>query len=1152
MLDEFIKELCSTSNRDWEVFHHEILPERPPRLQPIPGDLHGLVKECLSAAGLSALYSHQAEAVSLAMEGKNVAISTSTASGKTLAYQIPVLDTLLKDPTAHALFLFPLKALERDQYDSFLTLAQGTGVTAAVYDGDTPDSERRMIKQNPPRVIITNPDMLHVGFLAYHDSWRRFFGRLRYVILDEVHTYKGIFGSHISQVLLRIKRVCAKHGSRPRFIACSATVANPEHFVSVLTGEDVSVVSESGAPSQQRNFVFVNPILSLNTVAARLFISGLELGLKTIVFARARRITELITTWVLQMAPKLRGRISSYRAGFLPEERRRIEAKLFSGEMDGVITTSALEMGIDVGGLDLCLLVGYPGTVINTWQRGGRVGRAGRPSAIVLIAGTDALDQYFMRNPSDFFARSSEEAILDPRNKEVLKRHLPCAAAETPILPTEGWINEPEVEEVLQELEQTGALYRAGPQGAWHSANRRPQRDVDLRGIGRSFGIFLEDRNTLIGTSAGPRVYSECHKGAVYLHRTRQYEVTLLDLEKANVLVRPARLNYYTRAVAEKDTKILGAPLRTKEFPGFTVSEARLEVTERVTSYEKRRTNGQDLIGTVALDLPPVHFETVGIWISIPIKVRDAFKNSALHFMGGIHALEHAAISMFPLFALCDRDDIGGISTPMHEQVCKPAVFIYDGHPGGVGLSHRAFDVIEQLLIKTTQLVEQCPCDDGCPSCIHSPKCGSGNKPLDKRACLMVLRYLLHPETVPTTTSKEIPVRPTIFPDLPEEPQQGSESRPGGGFTLPLPLPSREGNVERNLPSTGADESGGDEPRPCIRASLSTYADDNKSDGPVPSDLGGYGDVARVFPSRAGRTESEPPAGRGGVTSALAHMTVAGDSGRKKTAASDPGHGARPKRAIPPTPRTASEGEEALRPIEKRSAERPGLTGAGDISPPVVSLTAEKGSEGNASSSPTVRLKAGPKVRVKRRSRKTTPAVAPRVVVFDLETQKLADEVGGWRHVPDMKMSIGVAHTEQDGFLTFTEAQVRDLIGLLRSADLVVGFNQMRFDYLVLSAYTKEDLRALPNLDMLVEVQQALGFRVKLDTLAQHTLNLEKSGDGLDAVRWFREGRMDLVEDYCRQDVRITRDLYLFGRDNGYLVYKGGGRTGSRVPVDWS
>ena len=380
--------------------------------------------------------------------------------------------------------------------------------------------------------------MLHLGLLAFHDIWKDFFSHLSFIVLDEVHTYKGIFGSHISQVLLRTLRVCARHGASPQFIACSGTVANPGAFVSRLIGREPAVIDRSGAPTSKRHFIFLNPVLSPNTIAARLFVKALESGLKTIVFTRARKITELITTWVLHDAPHLKNRISSYRAGFLPEERRYIEAKLFSGEMDGVISTSALEMGIDVGGLDLCLLVGYPGTIINTWQRGGRVGRAGRPSAIVMLAGNDALDQYFLRNPRDFFERTCEEAILDPFNSEVLKRHLPCAAAETPIFPEEEWSRQPEIQTALEELEQDGALYR-GEDGSWRSASRRPHRGVDLRGIGESYAIFLEDRKTLIGSSSGMRAFTECHEGAVYLHRTRQYVVTKLDLERRNVLVKP-------------------------------------------------------------------------------------------------------------------------------------------------------------------------------------------------------------------------------------------------------------------------------------------------------------------------------------------------------------------------------------------------------------------------------------------------------------------------------------------------------------------------------------------------------------------------------------------------------------------------------------
>ncbi len=1052
MLETFLEWLGEPSNSGWNLVHHEILPAANPQFEAIPANLEPRVSRLIRGSGIDLLYSHQANAAQLALDGRNVVLSTSTASGKTLAYQIPVLDRLVKDPDARALFLFPLKALERDQRDAFVTLAADTSITIGVYDGDTPESERRKIRNQPPRVLITNPDMLHLGLLAYHDTWRELFANLAYIVLDEVHTYKGIFGSHISQVLLRTLRVCAVHGSAPGFIACSATISNPGPFVTRLIGQEVAVVDRSGAPASDRHFLFVNPVLSPYTVAARIFTRALESGLKTIVFTRARKITELITTWVLGESPHLRNRISSYRAGFLPEERREIEAKLFSGQMDGVISTSALEMGIDVGGLDLCLLVGYPGTIINTWQRGGRVGRGARPSAIVLIAGTDALDQYFLRNPHDFFGRNCEEAILDPLNKEVLKRHLPCAAAESPISSEEPWTASPEVQSVLEELDEAGVIY-SGPDGAWRSIMRRPQREVDLRGIGLSYGIFLEDRKTLIGNSSGFRVFTECHEGAVYLHRTRQYLVTKLDLERQNVLVQPASLRYYTRALSETETEILGAPIRSQEFPGFTAREARLKVTEQVTAYEKRRTQGQDLIGVVTLDLPPVHFETIGIWLEIPDEIKNAIQKKELNFMGGIHAVEHAAISMFPLFALCDRDDIGGISMTEHPQVCRAAIFIYDGHPGGVGLSHRAFDVIQELLEKTKLLVASCPCETGCPSCIHSPKCGNGNKPLDKQACLLILEWLLNPEKMESAAlaAKKIGKK-----------QWTRQERTQARFELGKAscIPERDKHSE---------------PTAVAR---------NK----------------RIFRPLAGEPEQA-------ISNSEAHSLIfpdlSGENSRTVTA---------PRVVFEP-----KEGGEQIMPIQlDNMAQAHGI---------------------NSQEAPIISTVTGLKNK--------------KVVFFDLETQKLAQEVGGWRNVCRMQLSIGVAHTEERGFTTFTEETVSDLINLLKNADLVVGFNHMRFDYEVLRAYTDENLRALPNLDILAHVESSLGFRLSLDHLAQFTLGKNKSGAGTDAVKWFREGRMDLLEQYCRDDVAITRDLYLFGLGNGFLRYKRkGGRT-DKIPVKW-
>lgn len=1013
MLASFLSWLGSQNFR-WSVDHHEVIPEKAPEIGSIPEGIDPRVLEMLERAGLSSLYRHQAEAIRLSLKGQNVVLCTSTASGKTLAFQTPVMDKLVRDPKAHALFLFPLKALERDQKDSFVNMSGDLGLTAAVYDGDTPESERRKIRAHPPRVLITNPDMLHLGLLAFHETWKEFFANLRFVVLDEVHTYKGIFGSHISQVILRMQRVCGIYGANPQFVACSATISNPGSLVSKLIGKECTVVEKSGAPFPERHFLFVKPASSPNTAAAEIFAEALEHGLKTIVFTKARKMTELITRWVIQGSPHLRHRISSYRAGFLPEERREIESKLFSGEMDGVISTSALEMGIDVGGLDLCILVGYPGTIINTWQRGGRVGRAGRPSAVVLIPGADALDQYFLRNPKELFDRNCEEAILDPHNKEVLKKHIPCAASEFPISQEEKWTAQTEVMEVLHELEETGALYKSARDGAWHSSSKRPHRNVDLRAIGAAFPIFMEDGKTLIGSSSGKRVFTECHKGAVYLHKAREYLVTKLDLEHQNVLVKPEKLNYYTRALSEKDTEILRAPVRSREFAGYAVREAPLKVTERITAYEKRKTSGQELIGTVDLELPQLHFETVGVWLEIPDEIRKIIQGQSLNFMGGIHALEHAAISMFPLFALCDRDDIGGISTPDHPQVCKPAVFIYDGHPGGVGLSHRAFDIIEELLEKTLDLVETCPCEDGCPSCIHSPKCGSGNKPLDKTACIKTLQFMLMPEKAQAALAL--------------------------------------------LESKATESVTGGSPRTSPSVTVKRKSQTHSRSAP------------KIFLDLAEGTDRESL-----------------QNSKPKTSRS----------TGPSRDSSASPADGTSRQCPESSVNSPG------------------------------------------------------VVFFDLETQKLADEVGGWKNISKMRVSIAVTYSESTGLLTFREEDVPALVEFLKAAQLVVGFNHVRFDYEVLRPYTNENLRALANLDILQSVESSLGFRLSLDHLAEATLGKKKSGHGTDAAAWFREGKMDLIERYCKDDVLLTRDLYRFGLENGFLKYKRKDRSVAKVVVDW-
>jgi len=727
------------------VFQHYV----PPR-EAVYGStplFHADIQKAMDGLKIGSLYTHQIEAIHHLRAGKNVLVATETASGKTLVYTLSVLEKVLQDPNARALFLFPLKALEHDQLKNFskwLEQIESVHIRAAIYDGDTTPHQRKQIRRNPPHVLFTNPDMLHRGILPHHETWENLFKNLSFVVLDEVHTYRGIFGSHLSQIIRRLRRICRFYGADPQFVLLSATVANPETFGKDLIQQEIEVVQSSGAPKSGQHVVFLNPGGSANFSSARLFTECVQKGFRTIVFAQARKVTELIHLWVNQLTPAIRHKISSYRAGFLPEERRRIERRLSQGELLGVVSTSALELGIDIGYLDICLLVGYPGTIINTWQRGGRVGRSGRESMILLVAKPDALDQYFMKHPHELFERSFEAAILDPNNPYVVKDHLVCTAAELPLTHEDKRFWPQDMVTLLDQLENEGRLSRtADGDPMWFSARRNPQLSVNIRSAGETFTIFERETGQAIGTVDGFKAFKECHPGAIYLHRARQYEVDHLFLDKKDVVVHQSKLKYFTRARSEKETEIIKVH-QSRPKGQFIVREGILKVTEIITGYEKRSLPGQGLVGVFPLeDLPPQIFETSGFWVEIePILKRFVEKNG-LHFMGGIHAIEHAAIGIFPLFALCDRNDIGGICYPHHPQVGKSAIFIYDAYPGGVGLARRGFETILELLEKTWELVKSCECEDGCPSCIHSPKCGNGNKPLDKAAAQLILEGLL-------------------------------------------------------------------------------------------------------------------------------------------------------------------------------------------------------------------------------------------------------------------------------------------------------------------------------------------------------------------------------------------------------------------------
>ncbi len=992
MIQRFLHGLLNSGRQDFKVVHHAVLPAREAQYgeleAPLPRELQG----SLESLGIRALYTHQAEALQQIRLGKHIVVATPTSSGKSLIYNLAITEALLKNPELHALYLFPIKALTRDQLGSLEALfnaSPGHGRTsapcAAVYDGDTTPHERAKIRQKHPNIVLTNPDMLHYGLLPYHGKWESFWKKLRFVVVDELHTYRGIFGSHVGQIFRRLQRICRHYGGAPQFILLSATIANPRELAEQLiapygphrdgllnstmggqgvppTGEtgagaEVTVLESHGAPQSKRHFVFLESEEGAaghpSSMAARLLVRAADAGLKTIAFTQSRRLTELVHMSVLRMAPHLAGRVSSYRAGFLPEERRVIEQKLSGGTLATVISTSALEMGIDIGGLDLCILVGYPGTVMNTWQRGGRVGRSGRESAIVLLPQPDALDQYIIHHPRQFLDSGYEIAVTDPLNEEILKAHLPCAAAELPFRLEEMDGQPPVLRKVVEGLTAEGKLFQSAEGHEWLSGVQQPHRHVDIRSVGKSYAIVLNrpqaGKRVPLGRNEGLRALKECHPGAVYLHRGESYLVEELDLTRHVIHVVPSQVPYYTRVKSEKETEVLEV-LASKPVGNFVTRLGRLRVTENITGYEKRRLFSQELLDSNPLDLPPQVFETVGFWIEIENIIAKSIQTSGLHFMGGIHAVEHAAISMFPLFALCDRNDIGGISSPLHHQVGKGAIFIYDGYPGGIGLARRGYEIIDELLRRTKELITACECTEGCPACIHSPKCGSGNKPLDKKAAHDVLGYLL------------------------------------GDMSL---------------------------------------------------------DQGQVHPER-----QEHP-----------------------------------------------------------------VEAAASLVPPQVKKY--------------------------------------RIGFFDLETQRLAQEVGGWQNKHLMRVSVAALYdTASDDFHIYREEEMSALVLHLRKLDLVVGFNIARFDYEVLRAYTPFDFNQLPTLDLLHEIHQKLGFRISLDQLAQANLGKAKTSDGIQAVRWFREGAWEPLVHYCKQDVLLTRDLFQLAMDQGYLLYLDRRGKSLRVPLE--
>jgi len=961
---EYLSSLLNSERYGPQAVDHRTLPPAEPSFAGALPGIAPVLMSVLSETGIPKLYSHQARAVELVLGKKNILVATPTASGKSLIYNLPVFDTLIKNPQARALYLFPLKALAQDQVKNIETLAAhlpeffaARGRTAAaIYDGDTSSYWRKKIRENLPGILVTNPDMLHMALLPYHDIWGSLFSSLTHVIIDEVHTYRGVFGSHMAWVIRRLKRICRLYGADPVFILSSATVGNPGELGEKIIDAPVEAITSSGTPRPPRHVVLLNPLDSAPYAATMLLEAAVRRGLRTIVYTQSRKMTELITIWTGRRLKDFSDRIASYRAGFLPEDRRQIEQRLGDGSLLGVISTSALELGIDIGNLDICILVGYPGSMMAMWQRAGRVGRSQQESLVVLLGHEDALDQYFMRHPENFCSRQVEAVVLNPDNRSIIRQHLTCAAAEAPLTKDDPLCSPPQVGSLLPELTRQGKLLCSADGGTWFAARKYPQRDVDLRGGGIRYQIRQAGTREIIGEIDGHRALKECHEGAVYLHMMQTWLIRKLDMEGHEIVAEPAKPHYFTRPVSHKTTEILDVS-SSVAVGAARVSFGTLRVTETITGYRRYLLGSQKIIGYAPLDLPPQVFETEGFWVVIPRELQRDIERKRMHFMGGIHAMEHAMIALMPLLVLCDRNDIGGISQPWHEQLEEAAVFVFDGHSGGVGLCEKAFARIDRLLRRTLEAVRDCPCEIGCPSCVQSPKCGSGNRPLDKQASIHLL------------------------------------------------------------------------------AGLVGTAD--------------------------GKHRTPPPA--------IRHEEVP---------------------AVPPPQRPA---------VEKSF------------------ILPEK------------------------------------YGVFDIETRRSAQEVGGWHRAERMGVSVAVLYDAgSDTFSSYREEDIGRLVDRLFSLDLVIGFNNKRFDNRVLGAYTEKRLGDLPTLDILEEIYTQLGYRLSLERLAEHTLGVRKSGNGLLALQWFQEGRLDLIDRYCRKDVEITRDLFLYGLRRRYLLFRNKAGMVVRLPVDFA
>lgn len=716
--------------RNLTVWH--TLSARDARYAPFPEALDARLVEGLQKRGIHQLYTHQRSAVEAALSGKNVCVVTPTASGKTLCYNVPVLQRLLENPKARALYLFPTKALSQDQLHEIKNTIDHMEVKIGAYtfDGDTPATARKAVR-SAGHIVVTNPDMLHSGILPHHTIWIRLFENLEYVVIDEIHHYRGVFGSHLANVLRRLRRICAFYGSNPQFICCSATIANPRELAERIIEAPVELIDDNGAPAGEKHFLFYNPPVvnaelgirkSSVTEATRLATQLISKNIQSIVFARSRLRVEILTTY-LKEAVRRMGKdhrlVRGYRGGYLPTERRAIEQGLRAGEVMTVVSTNALELGIDIGALDVCIMTGYAGSVASTWQQAGRAGRRNNIALVVLVATSAPLDQYIIGHPEYFFGQTPEHATVDTNNLIVLASHIKCAAFELPFTEGEAFgLDAVSTAEILEYLAEHRILRKAG--GKWHwSADTYPAEDISLRTAAPGNVVILDtsDNGRVIGEVDYFAASTEVYQNAIYMHETAQYTIDHLDLEDRKAYARPVETDYYTDAELKVDLKVLDRFEETAS-GGAKKCAGELSVTWLPTVYKKIKFGTHENVGWGEIHLPEQTMHTTGYWLEFPEDIDVQFSLSQEELGEALHALANAVRQVAPVQVLCDLSDIRAQSMLRAPASGKPTIFLYETYPGGVGFSEKLFTHHDRLLSAAAALLCECICKEGCPSCV--------------------------------------------------------------------------------------------------------------------------------------------------------------------------------------------------------------------------------------------------------------------------------------------------------------------------------------------------------------------------------------------------------------------------------------------------